>query len=175
MGVAADLCGHAGRLSVVILAQFQMVFISEPDQVLAASLQQAAVGGMRYRFGHHGSVHNDFVQAAFLDQARCAGRFDGDDEQELNAFFTNAFPPAAQTGRINGQLRLQVGLTAKVLPVGILQPGRYHRFIGGIVGMLQIQPSQRPDEDSMRGVPGLKRSACQNCVRSASSSSARRA
>lgn len=102
------------------------MFIRELDQVLATFLQQPAVGGMRYRFGHHGGIDDDFVQAAFLDQARCTSRFDGDGQQDLDTFLDNTFPPAAQAGGVNGQ---HVGLAAKVLPVGIFQPGRHHRFV----------------------------------------------
>ena len=39
----------------------------------------------------------------------------------------------------NGQFSLQPGFTAKVLLVGVLQPGRHHRLIASFVGMLQIQ------------------------------------
>lgn len=73
MGVAEDLCSHVGRLPVVILAQLQRVFSSQFDQVLAAFLQQAAVGGMRYRFGHHDGIDDDFVQAAFPDSSLLRG------------------------------------------------------------------------------------------------------
>lgn len=93
--IAANLHGHVRCLPAVVLTQLQMVLISQPDQVLAAFLQQAAVGGMRDGFGHHCGVDDDFVQAAFFDQAGRTSRFDGDGEQDLNAFFTNAFPPAA--------------------------------------------------------------------------------
>ena len=139
MGIATYLRGHARRLPIVILAQLQMVLISQFDQVLAAFLQQSAVGRMRYRFRHDSGVHNDPVQARLFDQPGRTGRVDGDSEQKLDTFFANAFPPARQAGRVNGQLGLQVGFTAKVLPIGIFQPGRHHRFIRGIVGMLQIQ------------------------------------
>jgi hypothetical protein len=37
----------ACRLSAVILTQFEALLLSEHDQVLAAFLQQAAVGGIR--------------------------------------------------------------------------------------------------------------------------------
>ena len=153
MGVTADLCGHVGRLAVVILAQLQTVFSSQFDQVLAAFLQQAAVGGMRYRFGHHSGIDDDFVQAAFPNQACCAGRLDGHGEQDLDTLFANALSPAAQARTINGQLCLQMGLPAKVLPVGVFQPGCHHRFVRGIVGMLQIQQSRHQARTQCRSPP----------------------
>jgi hypothetical protein len=79
-----------------------MTFISEFDQVLAAFVQQPAVRRMGDGFGHHSGIDNNFVQTAFLDQARCAGCLDGDGEQELDTFFANAFPPARQTEGVNG-------------------------------------------------------------------------
>ena len=51
MRVAADLRGHTRSLSVVVLAQLQMVFISELDQVLAAFLQQSTIGGWAMTLG----------------------------------------------------------------------------------------------------------------------------
>ena len=70
--------------------------------MLAAFLQQPAVGGMGDGLGHDGGIDDDFVQAAFFDQAGRTSRFDGDVEQDLDTLFSDALSPAAQAGGIMG-------------------------------------------------------------------------
>jgi hypothetical protein len=130
-----------------VLAQLEALLLSQLDKVLATLVQQSAVGGIGNRLGHDGGVDNDPIQARLFDQPGRTGRFKGDRQQGFHAFLANALSPARQAGRINGQLGLQIDLATKVLPVGIFQPGGHNGFIGGVVGMLQIQ---QPGDESGR-------------------------
>lgn len=109
--------------------------------MLAGLIQQAAIVGIGDSFGHHGGIDNHLVEAGLFDQLGRTGRLNGDCQQGLHALFADALSPARQAGRINGQFGLQGAFTAKVLPVGIFQPGGHNGFIGGVVGVLQVQPS----------------------------------
>ena len=94
------------------------------------------------------STMTRFRLALLISPGR-TGRFNGDRQQGFHAFFANALSPPGQAGRINGQLGLQSDFAAEVLPVGVLQPSGHHRFIAGVVGMLQVQ--QAGDEARRQG------------------------
>jgi len=61
---------------VVVLAQPQAVFLGRLDQMLAASLQQPAVGGICQSLGHDGGVHDDLLRAGLAGHAATPGSLD---------------------------------------------------------------------------------------------------
>ena len=130
--VASDLCGQPRGHAVVVLAQPQSVVLGDLDQVLAALVQQPAVGGMGDGLGHDGGVHDHLLRAGLLDDATTPGSIGAGRKQRFHAFLSNAFSPARQTGRIDGQLGLQIGLATEELPVRVLHPGVDHGFVGSI-------------------------------------------
>lgn len=107
--------------------------------MLAALVQQAAVGGMSDGLGHDGGIDDDSTHAGRLHKAAAPSSLDAGHEQGFHAFLTDALPPSCQAGRVDGQFGLQVGLVTDELPVRVLQPGVDHRFIRGIDGVLQVQ------------------------------------
>lgn len=137
--VAPDLRGQPWCHPVVVLAQLEPVVLSGLDQVLAALIQQPAVGRMSNGLGHDGRVHDHLLRAGLLHDTTNPGGLDAGRQQRLHAFFTDSLSPARQAGRVDGQFGLQVGLTAKELPVRVLHPGVDHRLVGGIKGVLQVQ------------------------------------
>ena len=139
VGIAANLRSHARALAVVVLTQLQTMACSKLDQVLTACLQQSAVGRVRNRLGHDGGVHDHAIEAALFDQACRMRSLNRDSQQRFHAFFTNALAPARETGWVNRQFGLQVGLSSEELPVRVLQPGVDHGFIRCVIGMLQLQ------------------------------------
>ena len=139
VGVAADLCGHARALPVVVLPQRQTLLVGQLDQMLAALLQQAAVGGMGDSLGHDSRVDDDPVHAGAFDQACGAGGFDGHRQQDFDTFFADALSPACEAGGIDGRLGLQIGLVGEELPIRVLQPSVDHRLVRSIVGVLQVE------------------------------------
>jgi hypothetical protein len=109
------------------------------DQVLAALVQQPAVGGVCNGFGHDGRVHDHLLYAGLANHATAPGGLDAGRQQRLHTFFSNALSPTREAGRVDGQLGLQVGLAAEELPVRVLHPGVDHGFVGSIEGVLQVQ------------------------------------
>lgn len=149
VGIAANLRSHAWSLAVVVLTQLQTMACSKLDQVLTACLQQSAVGGVGNRLGHDGGVHDHAIETALFDQARRMRRLDRDSQQRFHAFFTHALAPARETGWVNRQFGLEVGLSSEEMPVRVLQPGVDYGFIRCVVGMLQVQ--QRCHQSGRQG------------------------
>lgn len=89
--------------------------------------------------GHDGGVHNHLLRAGFLHDTATPGGFDVGGQQRLHAFFSDTLSPTRQAGWVNGQLGLQIGLAAEVLPVRVLYPGVDYRLVGSIKGVLQVQ------------------------------------
>lgn len=54
--------------------------------MLAAPVQQPAVGGMGNGLGHHPGVHDDLLHAGLLDHATTPGSVDAGGQQRFNAF-----------------------------------------------------------------------------------------
>ena len=113
--------------------------------MLAAPLEQPAVGRVGDRLQHDGRVHDDPLEAGLLDEAAAARRLDGDLEQRLDTRFADATAPARQARRVDRRLGLQVRLAGEVLPIRIFHPGVDHCFVGGREGVLQVQqPRHQP-------------------------------
>ena len=66
--------------------------------------------------------------------------------QQLGKFvFTDALPPACEARGVNGQAMLHVRVTAKILPVRILNPTLDDGFVRRIESMFEIvQPDHQP-------------------------------
>ena len=115
--IVPDLRGQPRCHAVVVLAQLQAVVLSRLDQVLAALVQQSAVGGVGNGLGHDGGVHDQLLCAGLLGDAATPGRLDAGSQQRLLPFFSNGLSPAHRAGRIDGQLGLQSSLATQELPV----------------------------------------------------------
>lgn len=107
--------------------------------MLAAPVEQPAVGGMGNGLGHHRGVHDDLLHAGFLNHATTPGGIDAGGQQRFHTFFSDTLAPACEAGRIDGRLGLQVGLATEELPVRVLDPGVDHGFVRSIEGVLQVQ------------------------------------
>ena len=73
----------------------------------------------------------------FLDDAY--GLF----KDEFESFGTDAEPPFAERGIVEGGGRLKINFAAEVLPVGILKPSCGEFFVGEVVGVFEIFESDR--------------------------------
>ena len=75
--------------------------------------------------GHDGGAYDNPLRVGLLDDTTAPGGIDAGRQRRLHDFFFNALSPAREAGRVDGQLGLQVGLTAEELPVRVPYP----RFI----------------------------------------------
>ncbi len=124
-------------------------------QMLAACLQQAAVGGVRDRLGHHRGVHDHLLAACLFDHLGAACRVNAQRQQRLHPFFPDALSPAREAAGIDGWFGLQVGLATEVLPVRVLHPGVHHRLVRRLKGVLQVQQA-RHQPRAQRRPPSLR-------------------
>ena len=105
--VASDLRSQPRGHAVVSSDAGESVVCGHLRRLLATLLQQAAIGGMRDGFGHHGGVDDDAIDTCLADESVAPCGLDGDNQQCLHAFFANAFPPARQAARIERRFGLQ--------------------------------------------------------------------
>ena len=135
---SADLHGQSRRNAVIVLAQLQTVVLGRLDQVPAAPVKKSAVGGVGNGLGHDGGAYDNPLCVGLLDDTTAPGGIDAGRQRRLHVFF-NALSPACEAGRVDGQLGLQVGLTAEELPVRVLHPDLDLCLVRGVEGVLRVQ------------------------------------
>ena len=96
------------------------------------------IGGVLDRLGLHRGVHDDLVQTEFRDGSRGHACGDGGLQQPLHAFLADALTPAGHLAGIDGQCVLEELLTAKVLPVRVLDPTVDRLFIRQTFEMFEV-------------------------------------
>ena len=96
LGITANLPGQPRCLPVIVLPKLDAQPICQLHQVLATSLQQAAVGRIGNRLLHERCINNHLLQATRLDDLGFPGRLDGDRQQPFHAFLANPFAPTRQ-------------------------------------------------------------------------------
>ena len=104
----------------------------------AAPVKKSAVGGVGNGLGHDGGAYDNPLCVGLLDDTTAPGGIDAGRQRRLHVFF-NALSPAREAGRVDGQLGLQVGLTAEELPVRVLHPDLDPGLVRGVEGVLRVQ------------------------------------
>ncbi|UIS27248.1 hypothetical protein KOJCDNHJ_03350 [Xanthomonas citri pv. punicae] len=144
MRIAPGLAAQRRTLPRIGLSQCDAVSLGQQHQLLAGHLQQPVVGGMGDRFFLHGGVHDHSRQLARI---HCFDRMcgvDGVRQQLFHPGFAQALSPPCQGAGIARQAGLEHHLAGEKLPVRIFQPTFAHRFIGQVVGVLEVeQPSDQ--------------------------------
>ena len=135
---SADLHGQSRRNAVIVLAQLQTVVLGRLDQVPAAPVKKSAVGGVGNGLGYDGGAYDNPLCVGLLDDTTAPGGIDAGRQRRLHVFI-NALSPAREAGRVDGQLGLQVGLTAEELPVRVLHPDLDPGLVRGVEGVLRVQ------------------------------------
>ncbi len=144
MRIAPGLAAQPRTLPHIGLPQDDAVSLGQQHQLLARHLQQTAVGGMGDRFFLHGGIHDHPRQLACVHRLHRVSGVDRMRQQLFHTGFAQTLSPTGQGAGIARQAGLEHHLAGEELPVWIFQPTFAHRFIGQVVGVLEVeQPSDQ--------------------------------
>jgi len=124
-----DLAPGAPGHPQIGLAHGDALFPGQPVQPLDRPQEQVAVGRMRDGFRLRGGVDGHPAHLRRLHRARLLGRSQGLGDQRLELLGPDTAAPHRHRGPIERQLRLEIGLAAEILEVGVLQPLPAHLLV----------------------------------------------